>query len=84
MFEQVSPLTTRWNLLQLPVIPGCIGVGVLTPFPGVVVFEVVEIVPGGLDVDLDGVVRIVVGVVADLDIVGVLRVVSVTKSTWTQ
>ncbi len=37
MSQQVSPETTLWNVLQLPTIPGCIGVGVATPFPLVVV-----------------------------------------------
>ena len=37
MSRQVSPETTRWNVLQFHTIPGCVSVGVTTPLPRVVV-----------------------------------------------
>lgn len=43
MAEQLSPLLTKSNLLQLLTMPGCVGVGVVMPLP-VVVVEVVGVV----------------------------------------
>lgn len=38
---QESPLLAKSNLLQFGTIPGCVGVGVETPFPVVVVVVLV-------------------------------------------
>ena len=36
MVAQVWSLSTKWNLLQFPTMPVCVGSGVVTPLPGVV------------------------------------------------
>ena len=38
--EQNSPGTCKWNLLQFSTIPGCVGRGVVTPLPGLVLVGV--------------------------------------------
>lgn len=38
---QLSPDLTRWKASQFKAIPGCVGVGVVIPFVGVVVVVVV-------------------------------------------
>lgn len=51
MLAQLSPSATMWNLLQLGAIPTCVGVGVLIPFPCVVVVvALVVVVPSTMPV----------------------------------
>lgn len=42
--KQLSPLSTKWNALQLSTIPGWVGLGVEIPLPGVVVVVMVDVV----------------------------------------
>lgn len=49
MVAQLSPSSTMWNLLQLSIMPGWMGVGVVIPLVGLV---------GAEDVGVDGVVPI--------------------------
>lgn len=52
MAEQVSPLTTKWNVLQLVIIPAWYGVGVVTPFPFVVVVAILVVEVASVELTL--------------------------------
>jgi hypothetical protein len=45
--SQVCPCVTRWNVSQFVTMPSCVGVGVATPLPCVVVVRLVVVVVGG-------------------------------------
>lgn len=69
---QLSPLTTRWNLLQFVAMPVWYGVGVEMPSPvvvevGFVLVVVVKIVLDVLDFDEDEVVVVLVTKVDEVE-----------------